>query len=307
MNRDTAVSQQMMNMIGQNNPWGSTSYSQTGTGGYTDSQGRWVSIPQYTQTTTFSPEQQRIFDLTQGAQTNLAGLAQDQSAMLRDYLGQPFEYNNHDAENWAFDLASQRLIPEQGRQNDALRGQLVNSGLRPGTAAYDMEMKRMQQGHVGQLNDLALSGRQQGFAEALAQRNQPINEITALLSGSQVSNPAQMSGPTPQTSVAGVDYSGMVNQRYQSQMAQHNAMMGGLFGLAGSIGSAALMPSDRRIKTGIERVGRLDNGLPVYRFKYLDGGPVQIGLMAQDVEAVHPAAVTEVGGVKHVDYAKAVR
>src|SRR3546814_7562959 len=79
-------------------------------------------------------------------------------------------------------------------------------------------------------------------------RNQPINEITALLSGSQVSNPASMSGPSPQTQVGGVDYAGLVNQNYQNQMNAYGAKMGGLFGLAGSLGGAAIM-SDRRLRS----------------------------------------------------------
>src|SRR3546814_17777733 len=88
-------------------------------------------------------------------------------------------------------------------------------------------------------------------------RNQPINEITALLSGSQVSNPASMSGPSPQTQVGGVDYAGLVNQNYQNQMNAYGAKMGGLFGLAGSRGGAAIM-SDRRPKAEIQPVGKPD-------------------------------------------------
>ena len=43
-----------------------------------------------------------------------------------------------------------------------------------------------------------------------------------------------MSGPTPQTGVGGVDYTGLVEDNYQQKVAQHNAMLGGLFGLAGT-------------------------------------------------------------------------
>lgn len=240
MNRDTAVSQQLINMVGQNNPWGSTSYAQTGNTGYTDSSGRYVSLPQFTQTTTFTPEQQAIFDKSQAAQSSMAGIAQDQSAKLKEYLNEPFEFKNQDAADWSYDLASSRILPQQQRAEEALRTRLVNSGLRPGTAAWNSEMERMTHGNTDQMNQLALTGRSQAFGEALAQRNQPINEITALLSGSQVSNPAQMSGPTPQASVGGVDYTGLVNQQYQAKLAQSNAMMGGLFGLAGSLGGAAL-------------------------------------------------------------------
>src|SRR3546814_9661090 len=64
-----------------------------------------------------------------------------------------------------------------------------------------------------------------------------------------------MSGPSPQTQVGGVDYAGLVNQNYQNQMNAYGAKMGGLFGLAGSLGGAAIM-SDRRLKAEIKRVGR---------------------------------------------------
>lgn len=67
-----------------------------------------------------------------------------------------------------------------------------------------------------------------------------------------------------------------------------------------------LTPSDRRIKTDIRRVGTLDNGLPVYAFRYFGTGPVHIGVMAQEVEAFRPEAVWTINGVKMVDYGRAV-
>lgn len=306
MNRDAAVSQQLINMTDQVNPWGSTSYSPDGSASYVDSTGKTVSVPRYTQTTTLSPQQQAIFDKTQAAESNLAGLAQDQSAMLQGYLSKPFEFDNQDAEQWAYDLASPRILQQQEQNQTALRSQLINSGLRPGTQAYDMEMERLGRGNSDQLNQLALTGRGQAFSESLATRNQPINEITALMSGSQVSNPAQMSGATPQAQVGGVDYAGMVNQNYQNQMSAYGAKMGGLFGLAGAGLQAGATFSDIRVKTNISRVGTLDNGLPVYAYNYVWGGPLHIGVMAQDVEHVHPEAVSEVAGIKAVDYSRAV-
>lgn len=240
MNRDTAIAQNTINMANQVNPWGSVTYNQTGQTGYTDSSGKWVTIPQFTQTTTLSPEQQAIFDKSQAAQTNLAGIAQDQSATVADTLANPFAFDNQDAADWSYDLASSRILPQQQRNEEALRTRLVNSGIRPGTAAWENEMRRLTESNTDQLNQLALTGRGQAFGEALATRNQPLNELTALLSGSQISNPAQMSGPTPQASVGGVDYAGLVQDNYQAKLAQHNAMMGGLFGLAGAgLGLAA--------------------------------------------------------------------
>lgn len=237
LNRDTAVSQNLVNASNQINPWGSVTYDQTGSTSYVDSTGKTINVPQLTQTTTLSPEQQAIFDKTQGAQTNIAGIAQDQSAKLGEYLNDPFTFDNHDAETWAYDLGQQRIAPQQEEARRALEARLINSGIRPGTQAWDAEMRRMTNANTDQNNQLALAGRSQGFAEALAMRNQPINEITALLSGSQVSNPAQMSGPTPQAGVGGVDYTGLVQNQYEQQMGARNAMLGGLFGLAGKAAS----------------------------------------------------------------------
>src|SRR6478736_7757852 len=176
LNRDTAIAQNSINMTNQVNPWGSVNYTQSGETGYTDSSGKWVSLPQFTQTTTLSPAQQQIFDKTQGAQSNIAGIAQDQSARLGEYLNDPFTFENQDAADWAYDLAQTRIAPQQQAQQKALESQLVNRGIRPGTQAWDAEMRRMTNANTDQNNQLALTGRSQAFAEALAQRNQPINE-----------------------------------------------------------------------------------------------------------------------------------
>ena len=48
--------------------------------------------------------------------------------------------------------------------------------------------------------------------------------------------------------------------------------------------------SDRRSKHDIESVGELDDGQPVYRFKYNGDDETRMGLMAQDVEQDHPEA-----------------
>lgn len=289
LNTDTALTQQLVNQTNQVNPWGSVSYSQNGSTGFTGSDGKYRSIPLFTQTTTYTPEQQAIFDASTQAQTNLANIAQDQSGKLRDYLNNPFQFNggpdvqgmasnplqapedfqfnNQDAADWSYDLASSRLIPQQQQDRAALETQLVNRGLRPGTAAWNSELERVGRTQNDQLNQLALNGRQQAFGEqlsaygtnfqtdlsarqqafneafgarnqafneAVTTRNQPLNEIASLLSGSQIANPGTQSSATPQAQVGGVDYSGLVSQNYQAKVAQNNAMMGGLFGLAGA-------------------------------------------------------------------------
>lgn len=304
MNRDTAITQQQVNMVNQVGPNGSLTYNQTGTTGFRDSQGKWVETPTYTATTTLSPEQKAIQNEANAASLNLGKLANQQSGFLKDYLGKPFEYSNEDAEKWAYDLGSKRLDPRFAQDQEQLRSQLIASGVRPGTPAYDQQMQQFGQTKNDAYNQLALTGRSQAYQEALTQRNQPINEISALMGGSQVQQPTFQQ--TPQASVGGVDYTGLVNNQYQQQVSNQNAMMGGLFGLA-SKGIGMLPFSDRRVKENIKRVGMLDNGLPVYSYNYLwDKTPI-IGLMADEVEKLHPDAVVEDDtGIKHVRYDIAV-
>lgn len=56
--------------------------------------------------------------------------------------------------------------------------------------------------------------------------------------------------------------------------------------------SAPPAPSDIRLKTDIERIGIAANGLPIYDFKYIGSDEVYRGVMAQDVLAVFPEAVS---------------
>lgn len=299
-NTTTAQTQQALNMSDQVNPWGNTAWDQIGTQTIIGADGNPVELPRYRATTTLSPAQQDIFDRTQQAQGNLAGLASDQSAKMREYLSTPFEFDNQDAETWAWDLASPRILAQQKQNEDALRTRLVNSGLRPGTSAWDSEMTRLTNANTDQMNQLALTGRQQAFGEALAARNQPINELSALLGGTQVANPAQMSAQTPQTGVAGVDYTGLVNQKYQGELQSHQAMMGGLFGLLGA-GLSALPFSDERLKEDIERVGETDDGTPIYTYRYKGDHTVHMGVMAQEVP---DARVMDPSGFYRVDYSR---
>jgi hypothetical protein len=62
--------------------------------------------------------------------------------------------------------------------------------------------------------------------------------------------------------------------------------------------------SDVRLKTNIVKVGTRDDGLNVYEFNYVWGGPRRVGLMAQEVQNVYPDAVAEVDGYLTVDYGK---
>lgn len=85
--------------------------------------------------------------------------------------------------------------------------------------------------------------------------------------------------------------------------------LGNIIGMGANIASivSAIPWSDRRLKENIKKVGKLDNGLPVFRYNFKGDPKTQIGVMAQDVEKVNPKAVAELGGAKMVDYKEATR
>ena len=98
------------------------------------------------------------------------------------------------------------------------------------------------------------------------------------------------------------------------QQASGASQLGSLLGGAGAAmsGFASIAPflglSDRRAKHSIRRIGKTDDGMPIYRFKYKgdENEQTHIGFMADEVEREHPDAVsTGSDGMKRVDYAQA--
>lgn len=144
------------------------------------------------------------------------------------------------------------------------------------------------------------SAANQDLQTQLALRNQPLNEITGLMSGSQLQMPQfQGYSPTniaPAPVFAGAQAQGAANmQNYGIQSAGNNATTTGLFGLGG----AAL--SDRRLKSNIERIGTHKLGIGLYEYDIL--GERQRGVMADEVEKVMPEAVLmHPSGYKMVNY-----
>jgi hypothetical protein len=139
-------------------------------------------------------------------------------------------------------------------------------------------------------------------------------------------------GAAGQSSVAGVGASGMNNtntqagiwgnvgglgvQKYQVdsanwQNAQNNDPMNAILGAAAGVASkwaiGAIAGSDRRLKTDIVPVGKLNSGLTVYLYRYKGGSKFQLGVMADEVEKVIPEAVVKNaidGRFDAVDYSK---
>lgn len=304
-NQSTAISQQLLNMVNQKDPYGSSTYSQSGTSSYFDpSLNKTVDLPRFTQTTTLNPEQQHLLD----QQNQFAGMSNDiglaQTKKIGTLLGTPFSYNSGDHEKWSSGLYDKLNGDADARKMEQVRQGLANQGLQPGSAAYDDAMRNHVYGTDKARNDFMLNSYDEGLNTALTMRNQPLNETSALMNGGQVTQPNFTA--TPNVGVNGTDIAGMTQANYNARNANYQAKLGGLAGLGGAAISGGWALSDERAKTDIQKVG--ETGLPgvhAYKFRYKGSPLMQMGAMAQEVEKKVPAAVkTAPSGLKMVNYGK---
>lgn len=205
--------------------------------------------------------------------------------------------------NALFNQQEAYLQPQQQLQQSELDSRLANQGIMPGSAAYKQaqdQLGREQTFANQQAIDSAIAGGgqeqsrlfglgSQSLQDQLAVRNAPISEFEAL----QGNSPATASALTP-------DISGAFSQQYQGRLAGYNANVASDNNTTSTLGSlalaAAMFFSDKRLKEDIKRVGKTDEGLPVYTYRFKGDPRVQMGVMAQDVEKQKPEAVFSLGG-----------
>lgn len=308
----TAIANANLQNVNQITPNGSLSYSQSGTYTMTDPYtGKTYQVPKFTATQTLSEMGQKINDQQQGASLNLATLGNNLSGTLGQQLTGNFKLGNEAVESRLMELGSKRLDPRFAQQEEQTRQNLISRGVRPGSAAYDAEMANFNQGKNDAYNQLLLQGRGQASQELLTEDNQRINQIGALLSGGQVSQPNFMNTNMP--SIPTTDNAGLINQNYQQQMqayqqnaANSNSLLGGLFGLGGKL----IGLSDDDAKKDKKRVGDVEGKMGLWEFRYKGepkSGKKHVGLMASEVEKVHPDAVHRgKDGYRRVDYGRAL-
>lgn len=142
----------------------------------------------------------------------MAGLEADRAAFQNSAQAQQFGQNLQGAAfgNDARTQQLQNLLATAGFNNQA------------GSQQYNLQQ----------------DSRNQYLNEAYANRNQSLNEILGLMSGSQVQSPSFVN--TAQNNIATTDIAGLINKNYEQRMAAYNDRTGGILGLFGTLGGAAL-------------------------------------------------------------------
>lgn len=237
---------------------------------------------------------------------------------------------------------SNRLDDRFGREQDLLDSQLATQGITQGSDAYNDAYKQFGQikndaylsasqeavgagqNELSNLLSNSLLSRQQGLAERstlrgmdnearqqgiqdqLLERTQPLNELAALLQGAPAINGPQPIQQTP-VGVAPPDVvganalsAGVAQNNFAQRQGATNAALGGL----SSLGSAAILASDVRLKRDIRKVYEAPElgGLGIYVYRYLGEKTYGFGVMAQEVLRKMPEAVVDRGGLLLVDY-----
>lgn len=257
-NVQTGIANAWLNNTNQITPYGNLTYDQTG---FTyDNQGN--QIPRFTATQTLSPDQQAILDKTTGIQKQALDIAPGLLTNVNNAISKPLDFsgapalpaNGQAARDQAFEALMSRGRTELDRTRAAGEAQATNQGIAPGSEAWKRATQGWDQANVDLTNQATLAAsqlagqdlsqaqglRNQWLNETLTQRNQPIQDITALLGlGGGVQQPSFVNTPqstipaTDTTSPALAQYQGQLQQQQMQQSAQ-NAMLGGLFGLGGA-------------------------------------------------------------------------
>lgn len=209
-----------------------------------------------------------------------------------------------------FDRTMSTMAPGIEKANSKLLTNLQARGLPIGGEAFNDAYGEQVQRTQDTIARLALdadsaAGSEQArqFSLDASQRQNSMAEIAAMMGGTY--NPPSA---TPSGNAAGVNYGSLVGQQYDAQMQQHNAQQQSraqTAGAVGSIGSAMLMKSDRRLKRDIVRIGQR-GPFTLYQYRYVwdRPGTVHRGYMAQEVLRLLPRAVFRVGRWLALDYAQ---
>lgn len=227
------------NIVG---PYGNQTVTYDNTGPNGDAQ------PTITQSLT--PDAQAALTSQQQVQKSLAGLGLQGVGQAEKVLGTPFDESGVPKSpinpgQTGQDALLARLQPQIQQNEDATRQRLANQGIPVGSEAWNNEMRQQGQNENDLRSQAGLYGigldtqaHQSGLQEALGLYNQPLNQITALMSGSQIQTP-QFQQYTGGGNVGAAPVAQAAANQGNYQTAAYNSQMQALAGLYSGLGSAA--------------------------------------------------------------------
>src|ERR1700686_4187827 len=264
----------------QSNPYGSTQYTQTGTGP--------GGVPIYSANVNLSPAQQQLLNTLQGTQGTAGTQAGNLLAGAQYGSQTPQQAIGNQTSGIVGQLTQQELAyqqPQFTQQTTQLDTQLRNQGLQPGEPGYDNAMRAMTnnqdlstQNFIAQTQPQIMSeattqyGLPASMARSRAGFAAPKSAISQNVSGAaDTIQPTNLIGATTAAQNAtDTNYSteqqayNAYNQaqlaQYQAQMQQQNAMMSGLFGIGSTALGVGLAPFTGGLSLGALGLGGMGAG-----------------------------------------------
>lgn len=232
-NKDTLAATLASQMMGQDTPYGTLGYQQTGV----DANGN----PLYTASTKFSPEQMDILAKLQGTQMDLGGIHNALASNVGDFYSTPPDLSERAGTQVQKNMDRQLsyMGPFMQQQTEQLDATLRNQGLFPGGEAYDRAMRTLRDNQFQSVGNYANQFQPQAFQQAVTQYEEPAKMIQQLMGMTQPSKLTESLVGTPKVAQNNTDVGGITAaaqaaqmQQYQAKLAQHNAMMSGIMGIA---------------------------------------------------------------------------
>ena len=246
-NLDAARQATAANRVNQVTPYGTLKYEITGQDPYGN--------PTWTSTTALSPDQQELYNYDIASSKGLGQLQGKGLNYVSNMLDSPFNTSGLastgiNAGEQMSESIMRRLQPNLQMEQKQFDAQMANQGIPLGSEAYQNARRMFDERQNDRLTSAIIQGtdtgmraRGQGFSELAYQRNEPINTLNAVRSGSQVTNPNSFFVNAPAQAVtAGADYLGAAGMTGNANIAsanaanaQRNAMISGLFNLGSSM------------------------------------------------------------------------
>jgi hypothetical protein len=216
--------------------------------------------PVPTITDSLNPQAQSTFDKGQQLQGLLADLGLGAGGIAKNTLSTPLDFNGQlgtlpAGRQAVIDSMMSRYDEDLGRARDQKNSDMVAAGIRPGTKAYDDAMFQMTRGRNDALQQATIAAdqksmeeRRQAITELLAQRQTPLNEISAFRTGSQIA-PLNFQPYTGSNVAAAPVFNAAQAQgqygmdQYGIDTGTYNNMIGGLFALGSAYAGAPRKPA----------------------------------------------------------------
>ena len=181
--------------------------------------------------TNFANQKQQAYQGAQDAAVSAGN--QEQNTLYGQGLSSANLQNTANLQGYNEGLGNAQLANSANQQGYT---QALNTGTFGNTAQQQLYGQNLSGAN------LQNSASAQALQQALGLYNQPLNSYNALATGAQVQNPTF--GSVPTANQQGTDVAGITQNAYQNQLSAYQQQMAGinnLFGLGGSLASAAIL------------------------------------------------------------------